>query len=552
MKENPNILFVCIPTLPLDLLRESFAGESPHPQILTTPLGILYLSAYMKKNNDIGKVGLLDYNAFLPNIVNYTKIEEYLLAEIDNQVKFEPDIIGISYMFTTSYSFFEVMIPIIRKRWPKALIVVGGIHATNYYKLLLASPNIDIVVRGEGEIAFTELIKQYSNNTHGKIRGVIHKDDVADELHALTVSDQITNLDELPLPDWDLCAMERYATSTGRRRSIGDTLTKRIASIMTTRGCPFKCTFCAAHSINGRKLRFRSIDKVMEEITALNKRYGITLIDINDDLFNAKKDRTILLLKKFKALRIPDLELQIPSGLYVNLLDKDIIDAIIECDIKIVNFAVESGSAYVQKNIIKKNVNLDKAKELVKYCRSKGLTVRCFFIFGFPDETKDLMEETVNYIKELKSDWCTFFIATPLKGAEIYDEFLKRGYIQENMELLSSLFLRDRTFDTKEISAVDLQEFIYRLNLDINFVNNPNFGDGDFDKAIDLFNDILSVYHFHIFALYGLYLSYIGKGAQQEAENILHRIKLLVQSNEQSKEMYHKYKDLLPTRLIEN
>jgi len=553
MKNKPNILFVSIPSLPLELLRESFSGESAHPQILSMPLGILYLSAYMKqKNGNIGKVGLLDYTAFLPNVVNYPKNEDYILAEIHDQVDFEPDIIGISYMFTTSYSFFEVMAPIIRNHWPNALIVVGGVHATNHYKFLLNNSNIDIVVRGEAEIAFSEIVKQYSSNIHNKIPGVIYKDDALDEPHALLLSDQVTNLDELPFPDWDLCEMERYTTSTGRRRSIGDAVIKRIAAIMTTRGCPFKCTFCAAHSVNGRKLRFRSIDNIIEEVNILNKRYGITLIDINDDLFNAKKDRAMALLSKFKELNISGFEIQFPSGLYINNLDEDIIDAIIGCNLKVLNFALESGSEYVQRYIIKKNVNLHKAKEIITYCRSKGLIIRCFVIFGFPDETKELMEETANYIKELKSDWCNFMIATPLKGSEMYEEFLNRGYIQENMELLSGLFFRNRTFDTKEISAVDLKEFIYRLNLDINFVNNPNLREGNFDKAIDLFNDILIAYHFHIFALYGLYLCYNGKEDQDAAENIRYRMNALIRSNAQAKDMYDKYNLLLPACLIDN
>jgi radical SAM superfamily enzyme YgiQ (UPF0313 family) len=551
MKKQPNILFVTIPSLPLEILRESFSGESEHPQILSMPLGILYLSAYIKKNTDISKAGLLDYTAFLPNVVNYPNIEDYILSEINDQVKFEPDIIGISYMFTTSYSFFEVMTPIIKKNWPKALIVVGGVHATNHYRSLLINPNIDIVIRGEAEIAFTKLIKQLSTNIKGKISGVIFKDDVIDD-QAVSLSEQVTNLDDLPFPDWDLCDMERYATSIGRRRSIGDSSKKRIAAIMTTRGCPFKCTFCAAHSVNGRKLRFRSVKNVIEEVKLLNIRYGISLIDINDDLFNAKKERALELLNKFKELGIPDFELQFPSGLYINLLDEDIIDAMIECKLKVLNFALESGSAYVQKNIIKKNVDLSKAKEIARYCRKKGLTVRCFVILGFPGETKELMEETANYLKELRSDWCTFMIATPLKGSEMYAEFLKRGYIQENVDQLSSLFFRDRTFDTKEISAADLKDFIYRLNLDINFINNPNLVDGNFEKAIDLYKDILNSYHFHIFALYGLYLCYIGKEDQQAAQDIRTRMNILIKSNIQAKDMYSKYRTLLPTGLIDN
>jgi len=549
---KPNILFVNLPTLPLESLRTCFTGKSQIPHILEMPTGLLYLSAYLKAHCEVGNVSLLDYNVNLPNIAQHASVESFILAETQEQVTVTPDIIGISLYFTTAHTFFELLIPALKAKWPKALIVAGGPHATTSTQMVLRNKNLDYVVRGEGEIPFLKLVRQYKSGEPINITGVYAARDFdsSDLRKGFALAEHLESLDDLPFPDWELAQIEKYLTSTGRRRSIGKAENKRVGAIITSRGCPFKCTYCAAHAVHGRTVRFRSIEKVLEEVKILHEKYGVTLFLPADDLFTANKRRTLELLQGLRDLNIPDFELQFPSGLSVNQLDEKMLDSMILCGTQAVNLAIESGSEYVQKHIIKKNVNLKKAKDLVTLCRSKDLAVRGFIIFGFPGETKAMMNETVRFLKELQADWCTLMIATPLHGSEMYDQFLKEGYIREDLDALSHLHFRDRDFDTKEISAVDLKEFIYRVNLDINFVNNPNLHLGRYDMAISLFNDILCTYAFHIFALYGLYVAYKEKNELARAESVREQICSLIKTNEQAQEMFQKYKDLLPPDFV--
>lgn len=549
---NPRILLVNLPTLPLEHLKTCFTGKGQTPHTLAMPMGLLYLSAYLQKQCEVAAVELLDYNANLPNIALHQDLDSFIISEAKNQVSVPPDIVGISFIFTASHAFFEVAVAALRALWPNALIIVGGTHATNCGKILLENRNFDYLVRGEGEIPLVRIVEQYKNGQPIQVRGVYASGEPSSLIPTkeMVLGEALTDLDDLPFPDWNLLQMEKYITSVGRRRSLGKAEFKRLATILTSRGCPFKCTYCSAHTVHGRSVRFRSLDLVVEEVRLLHEKFGVDLIVPEDDLFTAKKDRTLELLKKLRELNIPEFEVQFPSGLSINQLDGDMLDEMVLCGVQAINLALESGSEYVQEYIIKKNANLQKAKELVALCRNKGIVARCFVIFGFPGETKELMNETVQYLKELKCDWCTCMIATPLIGSEMYEQFLAEGYIHEDMEVLSHNIFRDRNFDTKEITAADLKEFLYRVNLDVNFVNNPNLELGNYDLAIAMYNDILCTYPFHIFAWYGIYLANQGKHDQKNAEKARQQIITLVKTNQQSQEMYCKYRELFPQDIV--
>ena len=111
---------------------------------------------------------------------------------------------------------------------------------------------------------------------------------------------------------------------------------------------------------------------------------------------------------------VPNFEIQFPNGLSVNTLFADVMDALIDAGMKVTNVAIESGSQYVQRHIIKKNCNLDRALEVIKYFRDRGVMARCLFIGGFPGETRELMRETVDYAKKLRCDWAVFSVAAPV------------------------------------------------------------------------------------------------------------------------------------------
>lgn len=213
---------------------------------------------------------------------------------------------------------------------------------------------------------------------------------------------------------------------------------------------------------------------------------------------------------------------------------------------KMTALAIESGSAYTQKEIIKKNCNLEKAKKLVSYIKNKGVYVRCLFILGFPGETRGLMEETVAYAKSLNADWCVFSIASPLIGSEMYSQFLDMGCISDDPSSWGKSTYSQRTFNTPEMTADELNEFAYRANLECNFLENPNFVEGNYEKALDLYRDITLKFPFHIVAWYCSMLCETALGRSTDARNTREKINNLLATNPVSIEMYQKYRDLMP------
>lgn len=546
-----NILFVNLPSMPFEDIASNLAGEDSYSQPISMPLGILYLSSYLKKHNEFNNVGLLDYVLKICEIAKYkkmnapAKLEEFIVNVAQRDAGFTPDILAFSLIFSTSHPFFIICNDLLRSLWPNAVSVVGGTHATNCTKRLLENKNVDYVVRGEGEIVFSEFIKQFSGNGPINIKGIYSKEKIASN-SCLYLCDPCEQLDDLPFPDWELIDMEAYLKARGRKQEIGALGIKKIASIMTTRGCPFGCTFCSSRTVHGRVMRFRSTENVTEEIKILNKRYGVSLFIPEDDLFTANRKKVLKLLEALRGLNIPDFELQFPNALNVNTLSEEIIDGLIKAGMRIATIAIESGSEYVQKYIIKKNCNIKKAKEIIKYLKGKGIIVWCYFILGFPGETKEQMLETIEYAKSMGSDWCVFNLAIPLIGTEMYDTFIQAGCIKDDLESWSNSFFPKRTFDTNEILAGELEELAYRANLECNFINNRNKVDKNFGRAIEIYEDIVRAYPFHIIGLYCIMECKKQMGHHKEAERINKEMNILIKSDKRASKMYEKYKDLMP------
>jgi radical SAM superfamily enzyme YgiQ (UPF0313 family) len=414
------ILLVNLPSVPYGV-----------KQIQSMPMGILYLSAYLKK---------------------YTNAEVRML-DIGEETDWEPDIIGYSVVFSSSHHHFVEMVEKLKKQFPNALHIAGGNHATNACEEV--GRHVDHVFLGEGELTLVDAIK---NGFRGKY-----------------IKSEPMDITELLNPDWDLIDMDKY--TTGETRATG--AEKKSATIITSRGCPYKCTFCAGHTVHGRKLRQRSIDNVIEEIKTLNGLYGVNLFIVEDDLFLAPKSRGLELLNRMKELNIQGFELRLPSALAVKVLDEELVDALIDAGTEIFNIAIESGCEKTQKSI-KKNVPLGKAKRLVKYIRSKGKLARCYFILGFPGETREDMQETIRYAIDLKADWSRFASATPLIGSEMYEQFLP--YLPNN--IWNGTLFGQRFFDTPEAPADKLSKLVKDAQAFVNYIHAPYFAEARFDRAI--------------------------------------------------------------------
>ena len=278
----------------------------------------------------------------------------------------------------------------------------------------------------------------------------------------------------------------------------------------------------------------------------LNERFGITLFIPEDDMFTVPKHRFLNLMSALRQLEIPGFEMQNQDGLSVNTLDSEVLDAMLACGVRLFNLAVESGSSYVQREVIHKNVQLDRVKKIVDYLRSKECIVRCYFILGFFGETRAQMMETIKFARSLQADWCLFSIATPLAGTVMYEQMRSAGYIQDSLDLWENAAFGRRGFDTPEISASELEELAYRANLEINFIANVNLVTGNYAKALGIYSDVVRVYPFHIVAWYCIMKCHQGMGAGEQVESTHQHLGRLIATDDRAARMYERYRFLIP------
>lgn len=522
-----NLLLINPSAMPADDQRKCLNRTSIlKVPIFSMPIGLIDLAAYVRKHVIDTKICLIDigkdmYATFHSKTGPMT-LEEFISLELD-KVGFIPDVIGVSILFSSSHNSAKMIIGEAKKRWKGSLVVCGGNHASNTVDILLKDKNIDYVVRGEGELSFTEFLKQFQRGRRWmSVPGIASRQQPNTMLSPI-----ITNLNKIPMPAYDLLDMKTY------RDTIG-------ASLMFSRGCYNNCTFCASHSVHGRKVRFKSNGRILDEIGLLHCSYGVRKLLIEDDLFAANKKKFLELVNR---IYYKDITYLLPQGLSVMVLNEEIIDKMYDMGIREATVAIESGSPYTQKHLIKKNVDLTKAKRILDYLRKKDFYITVNFIFGLHGETKELMKESIEYMKTLDADWFDIFHAVPLPGSEMYNQMVSKGIIDPNTIDWDTFLLHgSRTFDTPEISAKELNDLVYDTNIECNFVHNSNIRHERYWKAITMFDRIiLRFYPFHIVARYYRGLSYLKLGITEQAHDDFESCKRWIQKNEESKRLYERY-----------
>jgi anaerobic magnesium-protoporphyrin IX monomethyl ester cyclase len=538
------VTFVNPLTLPLEVLEASGGAgmQNLAQEGVSMPMGIMYLSSHIKRETPGIEVELIDYRANYPRLRELSDLDSFIERIALEVISSPPDLLAFSIVVSASHGFFKRALQRLKLLWPNACVIVGGFHATNFTRELLRLPEIDYVFRGESEASLMAFLRQ--GGAQPPIPGVVTKGSV--EQMANTLAVPLLSMDENPMPDYGLIDMDSYTDGNSRvviKRARYGTL--KSANLMTSLGCPFPCTFCASRTVHGRKMRYKSVENVVREVRYLNETWGITLFLPEDDLFTANKKRTLALLRALRALNIPGFLMQFPVALSVNTLDEELLDELIATGMDVASLAIESGSNFVQRHIINKSVKLDKAKFLVRHLRARDIPVRCSFVLGFPHETRDQMQESIDFAVELGADWNDFFVATPLAGSEMCEQFIELGYIPNDIERLSLGYYSKRTFDSAEISAQALSDLTYYANLYCNFTNNINLRLGSWDRALELFEPIANKYPFHLIAFDCLLRCYRGLGRLESVQATEAHLKEAFRSDERAQEMFRKYGELL-------
>jgi len=551
---NPNVLFINPPSMPYNhvgLLLENRQRDITNfvRQAVPMPMGILYLSAVLEKEIEGVNIHVIDLAKALNEVAGDPTIwfagidafVDYYLQRLAPK-DFVPDFVGLSILFSTAHKTSGHIADGVKRRWPGVPVVVGGMHATNAVPSLLAMPSIDYVCRGEAEFIISNLVMSLVRGDDcEEINGIYGRRKLAAfearllsglpiiqslqqeemqprkagaECTTMESAEVIDDLDLIPFPAWHLIPMEEYV-HCGFARTLDAIEEHREATLMTTRGCPFLCTFCSSWTVHGRKMRYRSVANVVAELEILRNRYRVNMVTPEDDLFSVKKARIIELCNAISDRFGKDMRFQFPNGLSVATLDRDVIDAMVKMGMTLANIAVESGSAYVQKHIIKKNCDLSRARRVIQDCHDSGVWVRTYFVVGFPGETVEQIQETFDFAASIPTDWSKFNIAAPLVGTEMYHQMLDRGEIDETFNWDESFF-NERQFDTTEVAAEQLKRMVGEANIRINFIENYNLRIGRYGRAIKLFEDVLISHPGHLVAQYCIGLAFKMSGNDKQ------------------------------------
>ncbi len=475
------------------------------------PYGILSIIAYVKARTQVNvHFKILDMNLYGEPAENL--IRQYL-------DEFQPDIVGVSGLFTSMFNQVREVSEIIKAIRPQALLVVGGNVSTNCHEELFKyNPYVDAACFSEGEIPILDLINAGDQKalldshqawiTREKYQNGFHA-------HALYVED----LDDIPPLDFGLLDLDLYDTRCRNNNPFhNDGRGGKRLPFISSRGCPFKCVFCAAGSLSGTKMRYMSPKRFLSDVRNAVEKFGLTKIVINDDQALLHKDRMKEILAGLAEM---NLLLEFPSGLNVKFIDPELARLFKAAGLEIANLAIESGSERVLKEIINKPMKVKDVRPAVDMLRGNGLLVHGFFIFGFLGETAEDRQATVDMIKDAGIDWANIYAAAPIRGSRLYDICVEKGFITDDSDILSANIYQ-ANIRTCEMDPEELTHYVYHVNLDVNFINNHRLLNGDYDIAIGYFENVVNNHPDHALAHYALSRAYCLKGGFDE-QAVVHR-----------------------------
>jgi len=387
-------------------------------------------------------------------------------AILEEQIKNRDyDVLALSVMFVFNIRWLMQAVELSRKYHPEAKIIVGGGYPTIFPEKCLKDMDVDSVVIGEGETTFVHLLNRYNNFQQPEFETKFPFDGYGERKEDGSISivprKSFIDMNEIPPAAWDYLDVQKYFKNSG----------ERMLSIEAVRGCPYRCTFCNTQLSWGYKLRYKAVDTLISEMLELTKKYG-ALFHFIDDNRSVNREWMMDFLHKVLA---NDIELEpVPSSFHVHHLDDGILDLLKKGGIKTVGIAVETGSQEMQKKL-KKNIDFDKVRNVVRMIKEKGLRVHINYLFGFPHETMDQIEETLARARELNAHSNQFLILVPYPGTEIYDEARKdKLLILDEKDLDNFEPRRSNYVMSYEWNAAQLEEIIYDANIELNFLSNPS------------------------------------------------------------------------------
>jgi magnesium-protoporphyrin IX monomethyl ester (oxidative) cyclase len=341
-------------------------------------------------------------------------------------VEAKPDAVGVTCMFTSYFKDAHDTACLVKAYNPRIPVIFGGAHTSTFPEVVMRDPNVDVAVVGEAELTIVEVLQRLQEGADLRgVQGVIHR-------YQGTVIREpprpfIENLDDIPFPAWDL--MERDV-ELARLAHVDNRFLMRPPAgfLLTSRGCPMECSFCSVKLTWSRHWRARSAKNVVDEMEWLQKQYGYREFHFVDDNSSVSRSRMHAICDDILARKM-DVRIATPTGIAIGTLDHEILVKMKKAGFYRFCFGIETGDPWAQQHAVRKRVDLEKAKRVIADANRLGFWTSATHIFGFPHETREHIQKTVDFAKQSNMDLAIFYLLVPQPGTKVYEEMKAEGLI---------------------------------------------------------------------------------------------------------------------------
>jgi anaerobic magnesium-protoporphyrin IX monomethyl ester cyclase len=364
------------------------------------PIGLAYLAAVLEKAG---------YDLTLFDCPALDIDHNSLRSKLES---FAPDVIGLTAVTPTIESALKGA-HVAKEASPNASVILGGPHATFMDAQILGeNPDVDVIVRGEGEETMLELLENLGNSGNLQtVSGISFRKD--GQIVRSPNRPYIQNLDDLPRPAYHFFKLDRY-------RSFGNS----VLPILTSRGCPFQCSYCVSSRMIGKDFRARDPTRVVDELEWLRDRYNATAVSFYDDAFTYDEQRAMKLCDEIKKRKVG---LPWDCQTRVDRISKGILVKLKEAGCQLVSFGAESGCQKILDSVNKKTT-IELNETAVKLAKKTGLSVAISVIIGYPGETAETLGQTFDFIRRTKPDYVYLCLATPYPGTDLRKRLENLGW----------------------------------------------------------------------------------------------------------------------------
>ena len=420
------------------------------------PLGLMYLSVSLRNNGYDPRI--IDAVVEAPD--NIFQIDGGLsgrglsFKDIILRIPKDAGLIGITNLFSFSYPLVRQLTHEIKKNFPEKKIVLGGAHPSATPIETVSESSIDFVIISEGDLTIVELASNIDNPTAlSKIDGLAYKSENGKPVFN-PKKRFIEDLDSVSFPDRNAVPLELYYEIGSPHGPCQG----RWTPILSSRGCPYQCTFCTPN-LWDRRYRVRSAKNVLDEIEQCKNEFNITEYLFEDENFTINKKRTLEVCNTIINKNL-NIRWQTPNGIRASVTDEEMLEVMKKSGCHHITVAPESGSERVLKEIIKKQQDKNDVTTVVKHASKIGLKTAAYFVSGLPGETVEDVEMSIDYACTLAKkglDEIAFSRFVPLPGSELYEKLVREGKFDGSwLKLTATDDLSPEEYFSEHISTEEL------------------------------------------------------------------------------------------------